>query len=66
MAAVAAWHLLVVRAEALAEQQTAASPASSGPQLGLALSRIWCTSRVLMAVSKSASGPRFRLPDRLG
>ena len=37
---------------------------SSG--LGPALSRMWCTSRMLMAVASATSTPGFQLPDRLG
>lgn len=68
LAATAAWHLLVVRAEALAQEQEQAAPGGQlgSPHLGLALSRMWCASKMLMAVVKANSAPSFRLPDRLG
>ena len=57
LAATAAWHLLTVRAESLAQQ-------AGG--LGPALSRMWCTSRLLGAVAKATEAPSFHLPDCLG
>ncbi|KAL4431186.1 hypothetical protein ABPG75_006442 [Micractinium tetrahymenae] len=70
LAATAAWHLLVVRAEFLAHEQ-AAVPASGadvagGSSLGLALSRMWTASRLLMALIRAGAPPSFTLPDRLG
>lgn len=73
LAATATWHLLVVRAESLAQEQ-AAAPASQGDApagagccpLGLALSRMWTASRLLMALIRAGAPPSFTLPDRLG
>jgi hypothetical protein len=58
LAATATWHLLTMRAEALAQQGTAA-------QLGPALSRMWSASRMLMAVAQATAAPSFQLPERL-
>lgn len=59
VAATATWHMLTMRAEALAQQGT-------GALLGPALSRMWWASRMLMAVAQAAAAPGFQLPERLG
>lgn len=73
LAATAAWHLLVVRAESLAQGQAAvptsegqAAAATGASPLGLALSRMWSASRLLMASVKAGAPPCFTLPDSLG
>lgn len=59
LATTAAWHLMTVRASALA-----GSTAGVGP----ALSHMWLASRLLMAVSQAqaSDAPNFQLPDHLG
>ena len=59
LAATATWHLLTMRADALAQQ-------GSPLQLGPALSRMWWASRMLMAVSQATAAPSFQLPERRG
>ncbi|PRW58441.1 hypothetical protein C2E21_3200 [Chlorella sorokiniana] len=72
VAATSIWHLLTMRAEALATQAATGNNAA-GQQARLwvvpasaLLSRLWSTSRLLLAVAKASPSPSFGLPDRLG
>lgn len=63
LAASAIWHLLVVRAEALA--QSAAGDSQLAAPTAACLSKMWFASKLLLAVSKATTNG-FQLPDRLG
>ena len=113
MAATSVWHLLTMRAEALAAQAATGSNVAGQqvgpwlhavvvlqlvwclthcnakfiaslqplvshcscstlpllallPQASALLSRLWSTSRLLLAMAKASPSPSFGLPDRLG